>query len=110
MRSGAYRHRIDLQVNNKTRTANGGFKDKWEDFAIGVPAECLTGGGREPDAANSKRSEADLRVNFRWFEGVNSQLRLVWNGVIYDITSIDLDATARRECRLTCKTGLNQGA
>lgn len=74
-----------------------------------VAAEVLTGAGREPIADNAKQAETTLRVNLRWFPGLQQNWRLIWDGAVYDITSIETDITARREYRLQCTGGLTDG-
>jgi SPP1 family predicted phage head-tail adaptor len=74
-----------------------------------VPAEVLTGPGREFIQSSAKQAETTARINFRWFPGLLPTMRILWDGKVYDITSIETDATARREYRLRCKDGLSDG-
>ena len=75
-----------------------------------VPAQCLTGPGREALLANAPQGSPALRVAIRWFSGLLMTDRVVWDGNNYDITSIETDATGRLEYRLTCTAGLNDGS
>lgn len=74
-----------------------------------VPAEVLTGPGREMKAADAKQSETSARINVRWFNGLSPAWRILWDGRVYDIISIETDRTARLEWRLICKDGVNDG-
>lgn len=74
-----------------------------------VPAEVLTGPGREQIAAGVKHSEVAARINLRWFPGLQSSWRVLWDGEVFAITGKSTDATARREWRLVCSSGLTDG-
>lgn len=84
---------------------------------IDVPAEVLTGPGKEPHIAQADWGELSARVNTRWFPADEIEMlkwRIVWvtaNGTrrVYDIDSVEADITARREWRLRCKGGLTDG-
>lgn len=67
-----------------------------------VAAEVLTGPGKEAVAAGTTRAESAARINLRWFPGLTEKMRIVWNGSNYNIHSIELDETGRREYRLKC--------
>ena len=74
-----------------------------------VPAEVLTGPGREFHQAGTIQSETSARINLRWFEGLLPTWRILWDGKIYNIGSIETDLTGRREYRLKCTDGVNEG-
>lgn len=103
------RHRIQFESPSTTQDAYGGELIAWNVEYPDVPAECLTGAGREAIQSNSKYAEADLRVNCRWFPSLAATWRIVWDGRYYDITSIETDVTGRKEYRLRCKEGLSDG-
>lgn len=103
------RHRVAFQSPTSTQDQYGAETIVWTTEYASVPAECLTGAGREAIQSNSKYAEADLRVNCRWFAGLDASWRLVWEGKNYDIVSIETDVTARREYRLRCKEGVSDG-
>lgn len=126
IRAGKYRHRIEIQHKVETQDENTGVIDHtWQTVTVGsvllnaVPAEVLTGPGREVHAAGTKLAETSARINLRWFPGLTEKMRILWDGEfdsddeytgkIYDIISIETDATARREYRLRCKDGLTLG-
>lgn len=77
-----------------------------------VPAEVLTGSGKELIAAAAPQIETTARVNLRWFPVDRLELcrwRIAWDGRLYNIVSAETDATARREWRLRCEDGLTDG-
>lgn len=115
MRSGRYRHRITIQSRVEARTAAGGVAVSWTDAfpaatALGgIPAEVLTGPGRELRAAGAPEGETVARINFRRLPGVDETMRVLWDGFVFNIRSVETDATARRETRLICAAGVNDG-
>lgn len=74
-----------------------------------VPAEVLTGAGRELMAAGAKQAETTARINLRWFPGLKQSWRILWDDRVYNITGMATDITARQEWRLQCTDGVNDG-
>jgi len=77
-----------------------------------IPAEVLTGPGREFQASASTQSETAARINLRWFPAAERDMaawRVLWDGRIYNVQSVETDATARREWRLRCVAGTSEG-
>lgn len=113
-----YRHRVAVQEKVEVQDSDTGeitysWQNVWLDTDTelsSVPAEVLTGPGREFDAANAKQAETTARINLRWFDGLLPTMRIVWDGQSFDILSIETDVTARREYRLRCGQGVNDGA
>lgn len=117
MQAQRYRHRIEFQERVETQDSEtGAVSAVWQtveyssDYALSaVPAEVLTGPGREFNAADAKQAETSARINCRWFGDVDPAWRVLWNGYTYDILSVEYDATARRETRLRVKQGVSDG-
>lgn len=110
MLSQRLRHRVDIEDKEPDFTSYGeevGFV--WGTLYADVPAEVLTGPGREFNAADAKQAETTARINLRWFPGLTPAMRVVWEGKKFDILSIETDVTARKEYRLRCKEGANDG-
>jgi SPP1 family predicted phage head-tail adaptor len=113
-----YRHRVEIQQPAQLQDSEtGAIEWTWETVALdsdtlldAVPAEVLTGPGREFPGADTKQAEVDARIALPWFPGLTQKMRLVWDGQVFDIVSIQTDASARREYRLLCKAGVNNGA
>lgn len=111
------RHRIEFQRQVHTQdTVTGEVITTWETVLFSgrseVPAEVLTGPGRELIAADAQQAETTARINCRWFPIDRLELytwRILWDGRVYNITSAETDATARREWRLRCSDGLTDG-
>jgi hypothetical protein len=107
----SYRHRVKVMepvaVQDQT---TGDMVTYWQPLALdssvtldAVPADVLTGPGREFREAGALRSEVSLRVSFRWFSGLLSTHRIEWEGLGYEISSIERDATGRLEYRIACR-------
>lgn len=115
---GKYRHRIHIQERiDVPDSETGAVEWTWSTVYLdsdtpldSVPAEVLTGPGRELHAAGTKLAETTARISFRWFPGLLATMRILWDGKVYDIISIETDATARREYRLRVKDGLSDGS
>lgn len=111
------RHRIEFQRQVHTQDpVTGEVITTWEAVLFSgrsdVPAEVLTGPGRELIAADAQQAETTARINCRWFPVDRLELytwRILWDGRVYNITSAETDATARREWRLRCSDGLTDG-
>lgn len=76
---------------------------------VNVPAEVLTGPGREAITGGAKHTEIAARINLRKRDGISTQWRVIWNSNTYDITSIEYDYTGEREMRLICKGSIGDG-
>lgn len=117
------RHRVTFQRNmpverdedNVPIPGSGG----WQTVVLAdgtrlecVPAEVLTGPGRESQGGAATQSETSARINLRWFQASERDMaawRIVWDGRMYNITSVETDITARREWRLRVTAGPSEG-
>jgi len=117
MLSYRLRHRVAVQEQVETQNSNtGALFVAWENVWLNsnteldsVPAEVLTGAGKEMIQGESRQGEIVARINLRWFPGLTQKMRIVWEGQAFNIHSIETDATARREYRLRCTAGVNDG-
>lgn len=110
------RHRITFEEQVVEQDSEGNTEIGWDTAMLDsatpledIPAEVLTGPGREVVAADSKRGEIAARINLRWFPGLDHSWRIVHGDAIYNIESIETDATGRIEYRLRCSAGMNEG-
>jgi len=111
------RHVICIQELVEIQDTNtGAITRSWEPFItsdgtrmIGVPAEVLTGAGKEFVQSGSTQGQIVARINMRWFPGLTQKHRIVWDSNIFNITSIETDVTARLEYRLRCSAGVSDG-
>lgn len=117
MLTNRLRHRITFQAQEKQQDSEtGSERVTWVDVTLAdgtllvdVPAEVLTGPGREFRAAAATQGEATARINLRWFPGLELTWRVLWQGNTYNISSVETDATARKEWRLRCESGVTDG-
>ena len=108
MLSNRLRHRVAVQEMIEYQdSTTGAMSIVWATKTLSdgtvlsaVPAEVLTGVGREFVQGSSLQSEFNARMNLRWFPDLSLKMRILWENKIYQITSIETDVTARREYRL----------
>lgn len=104
------RHRVTLQRQVLAQDmTTGDVAITWTTVHDDLPAEVLTGPGREFIGAQTKQAQTTARINIRWFPGVDQTYRILWDGRVYNIVSIETDVTGRRELRLRCEDGVNDG-
>ena len=104
------RHRVTVQELVEVQdTTTGAVTREWQDFLADVPAEVLTGPGKEFVGSGATQGEITARINMRWFPGLTQKMRIVWDMSVYNIVSIETDITARQEYRLKCSSGVTDG-
>lgn len=116
MLSYRLRHRVHIQYPDEAQDEESGeMVTTWKTLKVGgrsmssVPAEVLTGPGRESRGSQAVQAETDARINMRWFPGLDQTMRILWDGRIYNIGGMATDVTGRKEWRLTCAEGVNDG-
>jgi len=104
------RQRILIEAAQRVQnTTTGDVATVWATLYENVPAEVLTGAGRDAIAAGANQNEATCRINIRWFDISRTDLvncRITWEGRLFGIVSAEQDVTGRREWRLTCQEGM----
>ena len=111
------RHRVAVQeLVEVQNTTTGAISRSWENVMLdtdteldAVPAEVLTGAGKEFVSSGAIQNEIAARINMRWFPGLTQKMRIVWDTNIFNILSIETDITARQEYRLKCSAGVSDG-
>lgn len=111
--TGRLRQRVTIQEPVTEQDSETGESVViWEDVYESVPAEVLTGAGREFRDSGAIQGETTARILVRWFPVDTAELytwRILWDGRVYNIQSAETDATGRREWRLRCTDGVNNG-
>jgi len=109
-------HRVAIEELVEVQdTETGAITHTWRTLTVGgtslgaVPAEVLTGPGREQAAAGTKLAETSARVQMHWFPGLTTKHRIVWDGMPMDILAIQTDRTGRREYQINCRYGITDG-
>lgn len=112
------RHRITFERQASDRDSEGVVTLQWipvvidlagEAPLVDVPAEVLTGPGREFQASGQVQAELAARITCRWFPGLSAAWRIVWDGNVFNIATWETDVTGRREYRIRCTAGVNDG-
>lgn len=111
------RHRVAVQELVEVQDTNtGAIARSWENLWLdtnteldAVPAEVLTGAGKEFVQSGATQGQIAARINLRWFPGLTQKHRIVWDTNIYNIQSIETDITGRQEYRLKCVSGVSDG-
>ena len=115
MNSGCLRHRIQFQ--SLTETVNMQTGERTTHWATAtangvqlssVPAEVLTGAGREAVLNASPTADIAARINVRWFPGLDPSWRIVWDGLIFNIASWETDRSGRVDYRIKCTAFLDK--
>ena len=123
MLANRLRHRVTFQVKGEPTKDENGYlvpgSGGWQAVVLSdgtrledVPAEVLTGPGKEWVGSSAPQSEVSARINLRWFPANERDMAawvVLWDGRVYNITSIETDATARREWRLRVVDGPTEG-
>ena len=87
MRGGNLDRLIAIEQNAPTRNTHGEETEAWVNFAT-VWASKRDKGGREFFEAGATQAEADTIFKIRWLAGVKAEMRIVLDGVNYDIQAI----------------------
>ena len=105
------RHRVTIKTPTVTQNpTTGEMVESWAVLFCGVPAEVLTGPGREPFTSAQFHSDTTARITTRWFACDPhdlQKLRIEWDGRDYDVKAFITDATARRWYRFECVDGMS---
>jgi len=109
--AGRLRHRIDIQEQQQVQDPNTGqLVVSWVPVWQNVHAEVHYYSTREMMAAKAAQSEATARIVIRYRKGLNSSMRIVHKGVIFNPTGFRPDPDYGTEYLTTdCTTGVNDG-
>lgn len=101
MRAGELRHRVTIQQFTAARDAVGGETKTWSDLAT-VYAAALPISGREYVALRQAQSDITIRFRLRYRSGINTGMRVVWDGRNYDIVEAINRNGRDQELELLC--------
>ena len=88
MEIGELRHRITFQKLTTTTNENGFEVEDWEDYKI-VWAAITNLHGREYFEAAAVQKENTVKFTIRYFKGLDTSMRILFQGRQYNIISID---------------------
>ena len=101
MRAGTLRHRVTLQCR-APGGALGQPSNTWKDVAT-VAANIRYGSGSEAIRSGQVASLAKVSIRIRWRTDVNASMRVLCNGVAYNIVNVMPDMQRRVHVDLVCE-------
>lgn len=101
MRAGELREQVTIQRRLVARDAYGAEVVSWEDAAtVWASAEPIS--GREYVSMRQSQSDVSTRFRTHWLANVDSTMRLLWRGTVYQIAeAINVEARDR-ELEILC--------
>lgn len=104
MQSGKLRNQITLQKQIKQQDALGQTVDQWVDVCT-VRAEIRDMSGREYQSSQAEQSQTDCKILIRHRNDITPDMRVLCNGIYYDITAV-LEDVKKTRLELPCKKGV----
>lgn len=117
LNAGDLRHYVTIQERIETQNSTTGalgwtwqtINDQRGNWSV-VPAQKLPVSAREFEAAAAVQGQSSVRFVMRWMSGVIPKMRLVLDGIAYDINGVMEDQDSGRDyMTLSCSTGVNAG-
>lgn len=108
MESGLLNRRITFQRKSATRDEFGGLSDNWSDV-VTVWARVVPLRGQELFVAQQTIAENTHNFYIRYRTDVTSAMRIVYQGLPFDILSLTDVEDRRRELQILTKQGLSHG-
>ena len=106
MRSGRLRHRVVIQEVDPTADSLGQPVPAWTEVAtVWGSVEPLQ--GREFFAAQQVNADTTVRIRLRYRSGITPDMRISWDGRIYNILSIIDNREIHADLQLMCSEGVN---
>lgn len=87
IRAGEYRHQIIIQRRSTEQDSAGETLNTWTQFASRRASVAWTPGS-EVFAAAQRAARAPVVFEIRYLEGVTEDMRVVFGGVVHNITSV----------------------
>jgi len=88
MDAGKLDRLIVIEQNTPTRSGSGQNVDVWTTFAT-VYAQKMDVGGKEFFGGGGVQAQGTTKWRIRWLEGLTHAMRIVYEGVTYDIKDIN---------------------
>ena len=102
MEAGRLRHRVTLSSGSSTIDSFGQSTVTWTAFAT-VWADVRDVMGREYFEARQQEAIRWTRIVLRHRSDVTNETRVTFGSQVYDVDSVLLDPTRRRQLTLMCK-------
>ena len=90
MDAGKLRHRITIQTLKEKKAKSGQVKGEWEDLCtVWAQAKCTN--SRTADSEGVIQHECLYRFHIRWRPSLTAEMRVVWNGRIFELIGPPVD-------------------
>lgn len=86
--AGNLDRRITIQTPTRTTDSHGESVITWVTYAE-CWADCTPGGGSETHTADRRQADQPATFRIRWMPGVNADMRVLFDGDAWDITSVE---------------------
>lgn len=96
------RHRITIERKTAGEDTWGQPVETWETVAR-VPAEVWPMSGREYIAAQADQASVTTKITIRYQAGIEPEMRIMHDGMAYNIRAVLPDPTGRRHITLMCE-------
>ena len=104
MKAGLLRNRITIQQKVNGKDALGQTVDQWVDVCK-VRAEIRDMSGREYQSSQAEQSQTDCKILIRHRNDITPDMRVLCNGIYYDIKAV-LEDVKRTRLELPCQKGV----
>jgi SPP1 family predicted phage head-tail adaptor len=84
--AGPMRHQVVIEQRSQTLDAVGEQLNTWTEFAT-RRARIVRGPGAEPFSSDKRNGRVPVTFELRHLEGVNSAMRVIFDGKVHDIVS-----------------------
>jgi SPP1 family predicted phage head-tail adaptor len=104
------RHRVTLQSQVQAQNpTTGEITVTWQNHLADEPAEVVPLSGKEFIASGATQSGVDTRMTIRWRSGIDTTMRVVFDGQNYQLHAVLPDPSNRRWLTLMAQRGVNNG-
>lgn len=104
MKAGRLRNRITIQKKVIGKDNFGQDIDQWVDVC-NVRAEIRDISGREYQSSQAEQSQTDCKILIRHRNDITPDMRVMCNGIYYDIKAV-LEDVKRTRLELPCQKGV----
>lgn len=108
LRSGSLNREIEVQVRSTAKDASGQQLDSWSTFCK-TRAAIEQMSGSETVAAGAQLGETMHQLTVRYRPGFRANMRVVYQGRVFNVLSVLDDFTVHRKTTMLCQEGLNRG-
>lgn len=110
LNAGNLRHRIEIQEIKRTKDATGSLFTEWVSIYKSIPAKFYPSSVKEFIASKSEHSEISARFVIRYRPDINSSMRIICRGQVYNILGVLPDPYSGLEyLTLPVSSGVNDG-